>query len=364
MGQCTSDQSVENREASTINRDIDKRIKLEQESLGSTVKLLLLGAGETGKSTVLKQLKLIHGIGFTSDERKTFRSAIILNIMTCAKTLVKAMAELKIPYGYNPVEDRLSDPQRLQYEKYTSRISATSVDRNVTSQTVQISSDTRLNSIEMDKHENGVSEKRLETVASITQCNFVLENKIPEFARLIEGCDITFCFGSENVVPGEIVEAILSAWKDSGADFIPTDQDILAARILTTRVSDIKFMVQDIQFVVYDLGGQRSERKKWIPYFDSVQAILFLVAISSYDQVCFEDNETNRNKLEVSPVQTHFPSFTGANTFENASEYFSRQFLCLNKFPEKKMYVHFTWATDTKQISKVLATVNHIILSD
>lgn len=40
---------------------------------------------------------------------------------------------------------------------------------------------------------------------------------------------------------------------------------------------------------MFDVGGQRSERKKWIHVFDNCQAILFLVAISAYDSVLIED---------------------------------------------------------------------------
>ena len=39
-----------------------------------------------------------------------------------------------------------------------------------------------------------------------------------------------------------------------------------------------------------DVGGQRSERRKWIHCFDRVQAIIFLVAVSEYDQVLAEDD--------------------------------------------------------------------------
>lgn len=40
---------------------------------------------------------------------------------------------------------------------------------------------------------------------------------------------------------------------------------------------------------MFDVGGQRSERKKWIHCFENVTAIVFLVAISEYDQVLVED---------------------------------------------------------------------------
>ena len=45
---------------------------------------------------------------------------------------------------------------------------------------------------------------------------------------------------------------------------------------------------------VYDVGGQRSERKKWIHCFEDVNAIIFISAISEYDQVLYEDETTVR----------------------------------------------------------------------
>ncbi|EJW74437.1 hypothetical protein WUBG_14655 [Wuchereria bancrofti] len=43
---------------------------------------------------------------------------------------------------------------------------------------------------------------------------------------------------------------------------------------------------------IFDVGGQRSERKKWIHCFEDVNAIIFIAAISQYDQVLFEDETT------------------------------------------------------------------------
>lgn len=43
-----------------------------------------------------------------------------------------------------------------------------------------------------------------------------------------------------------------------------------------------------------DVGGQRSERRKWIHCFENVTSIIFLVALSEYDQILFEsENEVN-----------------------------------------------------------------------
>ena len=45
------------------------------------------------------------------------------------------------------------------------------------------------------------------------------------------------------------------------------------------------FNIEDDKFVLVDVGGQRSERRKWIHTFEHVTAVVFLVAVSEYDQV-------------------------------------------------------------------------------
>ncbi|CAN6465780.1 unnamed protein product [Victoria cruziana] len=45
---------------------------------------------------------------------------------------------------------------------------------------------------------------------------------------------------------------------------------------------------------LFDVGGQRNERRKWIHLFEGVTAVIFCAAISEYDQVLFEDESKNR----------------------------------------------------------------------
>jgi guanine nucleotide-binding protein subunit alpha len=45
---------------------------------------------------------------------------------------------------------------------------------------------------------------------------------------------------------------------------------------------------------MFDVGGQRSERKKWIHCFENVTSIIFCVALSEYDQVLLEENSQVR----------------------------------------------------------------------
>lgn len=77
-------------------------------------------------------------------------------------------------------------------------------------------------------------------------------------------------------------------------DFVPNDQDILRTRVTTTGIVKIEFEYKRTMFHMFDVGGQRSERKKWIHCFDNVTAVLFIISLSEYDQVLFEDNSVNR----------------------------------------------------------------------
>ena len=77
-------------------------------------------------------------------------------------------------------------------------------------------------------------------------------------------------------------------------DFVPSTQDILRSRVKTTGICEINFLLKGMNFRVFDVGGQRSERKKWIHCFEDVTAIIFIVALSEYDQVLVEDETTNR----------------------------------------------------------------------
>lgn len=45
---------------------------------------------------------------------------------------------------------------------------------------------------------------------------------------------------------------------------------------------------------MFDVGGQRSERRKWINLFEGVTAVLFLVALSGYDECLIEDKDSNQ----------------------------------------------------------------------
>ena len=120
------------------------------------------------------------------------------------------------------------------------------------------------------------------------------------------------------VLPRDVSDAVRGLWKDPGVKeavsrsrefqlndsavyyfnsidrmsspgYMPTDQDILRSRVKTTGITETTFKVGELTYKLFDVGGQRSERKKWIHCFENVTALVFLVSLSEYDQMLYED---------------------------------------------------------------------------
>jgi guanine nucleotide-binding protein subunit alpha len=84
-------------------------------------------------------------------------------------------------------------------------------------------------------------------------------------------------------------------------EYIPSDDDVLKARLKTVGVSEYKFEMEftagrdsGTEWRIVDVGGSRSQRPTWAPFFDDVDAIIFLAPISGFDQVLAEDKNVNR----------------------------------------------------------------------
>lgn len=87
----------------------------------------------------------------------------------------------------------------------------------------------------------------------------------------------------------------------SDPNYEPSTQDVLRARSRTTGIDEAEFHFNDIDFRLIDVGGQRSERRKWIRCFDCVTAVIFCISMSEYDQYLREDPSQVRC-FNVTPV--------------------------------------------------------------
>lgn len=73
--------------------------------------------------------------------------------------------------------------------------------------------------------------------------------------------------------------------------YVPNEQDIVHARARTIGITETVFTLRDHEMLMVDVGGQKSERRKWIHCFQDVTSILFLVSLSGYDQCLIEDKD-------------------------------------------------------------------------
>lgn len=95
--------SGEAKEALTRSKHIDQLLSKDKQLYKRTQKILLLGSGESGKSTFLKQMKIIHGDGFSKEHTLEYRGTIYMNVVKGMKVLVDACVKLQIPFS-NPGE--------------------------------------------------------------------------------------------------------------------------------------------------------------------------------------------------------------------------------------------------------------------
>ncbi|KPP80220.1 hypothetical protein Z043_100142 [Scleropages formosus] len=300
------------------SRELEKKLKEDADKDARTVKLLLLGAGESGKSTIVKQMKIIHKDGYSLEECLEFIAIIYSNTLQSIMAIVKAMNTLNIGYGDSAQQD---DARKLMHLA--------------------------------DTIEEGTMPK---------------EFYLNDLERLVQ--------------PG----------------YVPTEQDVLRSRVKTTGIIETQFSFKDLNFRMFDVGGQRSERKKWIHCFEGVTCIIFIAALSAYDMVLVEDDEVNRmheslhlfnsicnhryfattsivlflnkkdvfvEKIKKAHLSMCFPEYDGPNTYEDAGNYIKVQFLDLNMRRDvKEIYSHMTCATDTENVKFVFDAVTDIIIKE
>jgi guanine nucleotide-binding protein G(i) subunit alpha len=173
-------------------------------------------------------------------------------------------------------------------------------------------------------------------------------------------------------------------------DYIPTLLDILNVRIKTTGVVEAQYCINNVNYSFIDVGGQRSERKKWIHQFEVVDAVIFVAACSEYDQFLVEDDTVSRmkesldvfnsivnsksfintaiilllnkvdvfkEKIKICALEKYFEDYDGKDDFESAKEFISAKYLTLNKQPTRRIYTHYTTAIDTENMNFIIHSI-------
>ena len=75
--------------ANVKSKKIEQELEKAQQTMNKTIKLLMLGAGESGKSTIIKQMRIIHANGYTPEDCEKYLPVILSNMMSYMITIIK-----------------------------------------------------------------------------------------------------------------------------------------------------------------------------------------------------------------------------------------------------------------------------------
>ncbi|KAJ3441616.1 guanine nucleotide-binding protein g(o) subunit alpha [Anaeramoeba flamelloides] len=327
------------------NKKIDKKLKEVQIEQANNINLLLIGAGDSGKSTIARQMKVIHNNGFTEKEQIKFLNVIHSSIIENMQILINSMESLDL--------DELTGESKICSDEILSL-----------------------------GPENALNSDLIEKISTLWEDQLI---------------KTTFDNRALFHIPDTMEYFFNKLDEISQENYLPSADDILHCRIRTTGISTTPFSVNGHNFTIIDVGGQRCERKKWMSCFENITAVLFVTSMSEYNQMLFEDDDMNRmhesillfeeisnsrwfkdsafilflNKVDLfkEKIKKHdlnvcFPDYKGGLDYDNASEYIKNKFLGKVKNKEQKIYVHFTCATDTTNVRFVFDAVKDIILQN
>ncbi|POY71046.1 hypothetical protein BMF94_5972 [Rhodotorula taiwanensis] len=346
------------------NAAIDKALATDKERMRREIKLLFLGAGESGKSTILKQFQLAYGRPWTELERQDYRDVVFDNALRSMQVVIDALdtfgttipprlmesVELVMSLGEEPQLSTTGGELRGDVAEAIAAL----WDFEGTKEAVEMSHEYQL---------NDSAEYFFENVRRLAQVGY-----------------------------------------------LPSDQDILRSRVKasdlgsasqSTGITEVQLDIHGTIYRMVDVGGQRSERKKWLNVFTDVNVLLFVLAISEYNQMLYEDESVSRiseattlwssianskwfanasiilflnkvcsfidlfaQKIKMYKLSEYLPEFEGPDTYEDAATFLAQRFTELYTNPKRALNVHLTCATDTRQIRTVLAAVQEQILSN
>ena len=339
MGQKGSKNGGYDKNCEQKSKEVDRAIKRAEQEEQEVSKLLLLGAGDSGKSTLFKQMRLLYGKGFADADRKQYISSVDMNLWQGTKTLI------------------------ILADKYGGLAPESAASKTF--------------------------------VAEVKDDHRILEEAAKHIRTIWEDPGVKAALAQESFYWAESTPYFFDRLSDiATTKYIPSQEDILRVRVPTTGIVETSFSIDGNMYRMLDVGGQRSERKKWIHCFEDVTAVLFVANIAAYDLKLYEDEgqpaldeaialfdfvannkafaktsivlflnkrDLLQAKLPTSPLSKHYPAFTGS-TYEEAVEFITDLFLA--KAPiEKRIYSHVTCATDTTNVGVVFLAVKDIIIT-
>ncbi|ETO13745.1 GTP-binding alpha subunit [Reticulomyxa filosa] len=360
MGECLSSGRDER------DREVEREIERDKLLETKVHKLLLLGTGGSGKTTFFKQLKAIHGEGHSQREKESFRKQIYGQVIESMQILIR-QCELVAKGSPEEIED---DDRAENLQK---------VIQNEELSEYKISDEFEESTKYLKALPNGSAQIDEQLAKHIGK----LWAECKPIRKMFEHRNMICVPDSSSYFFDEIDKIALS-------DYLPDASDILLVRYRTTGMQEREFCINEAIFKILDVGGQRNERKKWIFFFEGVTAILFVISLTCYDEIPFEDvsdlgvdvsssnsmlesikvfentlqlqcfQETTfilffnkadllAEKIKHVPITCAFPGYKGPQEFKPAVEYIRNYFLSLNKNKAREMLLRFLYFFNIRQ---------------
>jgi len=432
-------------EAKRVSLAIDQSISAERQILKKrkVIRLLLLGQSESGKSTTLKHFQRLYTPSAFREERILWRAVIQLNLVRSVRTILDAISDARIDSGGEdsgddspglPRELELLKMRLLPLRHIEALLIAKLVPPNEEEPT-HLGNGAHSNASTSSKSDSSSHNQEV-FVRPGTSWKGVLARG---FNRLNNRPMTTGSSTLEMDEPQDVLHAcrndMITLWSDplvrnilrqrkirleefpgfflndleriTSLKYLPNDDDVLKARLKTVGVSEYRFELEaaagresGTEWQIIDVGGSRSQRATWMPFFDDVDAIIFLAPISGFDQVLVEDRTVNRledsvllwkavcsnkllanvdlvlflNKCDILEAKLnagirlakYVRSYADrSNDIDTASKYFRGKFNAIHReySPNpRKFYGWCTSVTDTATTAGILASVRDMVI--
>ncbi|KAH9485212.1 Guanine nucleotide-binding protein alpha-4 subunit [Psilocybe cubensis] len=477
-----------------IDEEINRQ-RMEKKKGPKCIRILLLGQSESGKSTTLKNFQLMNSPKAFRHERASWRAVVQLNVVRSVRLILDTITEAQAASNpSSPSSAMLAIPRQR-----TESIESGSVQIRFNPELLKL----KMRLLPLQQVEEALLRKmtpagsaEFEATHLSPATNLPYSSRAGKFkeiainstaqwkgafgrlmatarASMDSAADIDF---EDPKDPGVILHAcaedIIQLWNDptvkellkakkirlesmagffldsipriTALRYVPTDDDILRARLKTLGVSEHRFKLKSGQFytifgkmhifsnglykeICYIMTGEYSMlaahvpsevsrlsvlhyalvlnlsvTEAWVPYFDDIDAIIFLAPISGFDEVLLEDPAVNKledslllwRRIVINPILKntqlilflnktdllkakldsgiqfgHYVTTYGnkPNDYESTSRYMRKKFsnIFTQNSPKSRLfYVHLTSMTDSKSTEKILMNVKDMVIRD
>ena len=360
----------------------------KSEDKSKTLKLLLLGSANVGKSTVFRQMKVLYDDGFTDEERLIAKYHVFENLM-------EALLELEA------ASLSRGDSVQLENEEIVDEINPVLLELRTTN---------------TGDFEDIVENPPELTTEFISKLRRLWDD--PAIQKIYkERLEITN--PSRNIYPVTSTRTVLEAISNSHPlsastkhilanfdricqpDFLPSNEDMILLRVITRSSHTVNFkmevkMMNTVPQTLYmsctDVGGQAHERLEWKKHSENLNAVIFVASLAAFNTVdqnnenelqsqfklleticlspyfadaiiivCLNKSDLLKEKLVTEQLSTYFEDFDGENNVKGAFKYFKSKVIEIANRDHGDVKSLLTCATDSQLMEKIIYNIGESV---